>query len=220
MNTAASSLPTRSRDWSPLAAVRRLELSPAAWIGLGVAILVVLIGLFGPYFAPHDPAEFVGKPLSPPSSEYPLGLDYLGRDALSRFLCGGRTAILLAVAGFVLGAAIGLTLGLLAAYSRGPLDRLIDRGTEILVGFPSLVMMMLLVAGLGTGEFWVIVVALAVVNFPRVARIVRAAGVDVRDMAYVEVAEARGEGRLYLMFRELLPGVMPSFLVDAGMRIP
>ncbi len=179
----------------------------------------MLIGLFGPLFAPNDPDAFAGAPLSPPSAEYPLGLDYLGRDALSRFLAGGRTAILLAVLGFAAGASAGLALGLVAAYSGGMVDRVIDRTTEILVGFPSLVLMLLIVAGLGS-ELWVIVFALSIVHLPRVARIIRAAALDVRHTAYVEVAEARGERRSYVIAREILPAVRPPFLVDAGMRIP
>ena len=78
---------------------------------------------------------------------------------------------------------------------------------------------MLLIAGLGP-RLWVIVLALATVHLPRVTRIVRAAGMDVASTGYVEVAEARGEPRRYVMFREMLPGVMPPFLVDAGIRIP
>ncbi|MGH2944740.1 MAG: ABC transporter permease [Solirubrobacteraceae bacterium] len=219
MSVAAPPVPGRVARRRLARAVGRLELSPVAWLGLMVAVGCVLVGLLGPMVAPYDPDAFVGAPLSAPSSEHLLGLDYLGRDAWSRFLFGGRTAILLALLGFLAGASVGLTLGLLAAYSRGIADRIVDRTTEILVGFPSLVLMLLLVAGLGS-ELWVIVLALAVVHFPRVARIVRAAGIDVRHMAYVEVAEARGERHLYVMFREMLPAVMPPFLVDAGIRIP
>lgn len=199
--------------------LRRSRRSAATWLGIVLALGCVAIGLLGPFFAPHDPAEFVGLPLTAPSAEFPLGLDYLGRDALSRFLSGGRTAILLAVLGFAVGASLGLTLGLVAAYSRGAVDRIVDRTTEVLVGFPSLVLMLLIVAGLGS-ELWVIVVALAAVHLPRVARIVRAAAIEVRHLPYVEVAEARGERRSYVMFSELWPGVRPAFLVDAGMRIP
>jgi peptide/nickel transport system permease protein len=199
--------------------VARLELPVTAWIGIFIAGLCLAVGLFGSFLAPHDPQAFVGKPFSHPTASLPLGTDYLGRDALSRFLSGGRTVILLASLGFAIGASIGLVLGLVAAYSRGFVDAVIDKGTEVLIGFPSLILMMLLVAGLGS-SYWVLVVALAVVHFPRVTRIVRARGIDARDMAYVEVAEARGERRLYVMFREMLPAVLPTFLVDAGMRIP
>jgi peptide/nickel transport system permease protein len=209
----------RRRKWTPREVIRKLELSIPAWIGIVLAAACVAVGLVGPVFAPHSPDEFLGAPLSGPTSDYPLGLDYLGRDAWSRFLWGGRTAILLAILGFAVGASTGLALGLMAAYSRGRVDGLIDRASEILIGFPSLILMMLLVAALGP-QAWVIVAALAVVHLPRVTRLVRAAAIDIREMEYVEVAEARGESRLYVMFREILPGVLPPFLVDAGIRIP
>lgn len=203
----------------PRSVVRRLDLPRRAWVGIALATAVLLLALLGPLLAPNDPDSFVGVPFTAPSLDYPMGLDYLGRDAWSRFLSGGRTGMLLALLGFAAGSSIGLALGLTSAYSRGRTGRIIDRASEILVGFPSLIMLMLVVAGLGV-ELWVIVVALAVVHIPRVTRIVRAAGLDVRNTAYVEVAEARGETRLYVMFREMLPGVMPSFLVNAGIGVP
>jgi peptide/nickel transport system permease protein len=200
-------------------AIRRLELSATAWIGVTMALLCIAVGVFGPFFAPHSPVALLGPPLGAPRHGYPLGFDYLGRDALSRFLWGGRTAIFLAALGFAFGALGGLAIGLFCAYNRGRIDSIVNWTTEVVVGFPSLILMLLLIAALGAKD-WVIVAALAVVHLPRVTRIVRAAGVDVSSMAYVEVAEARGERRSYIMFREMLPGVMPVFLVDAGIRIP
>lgn len=215
--SATANVPVNPAAGERLATRRRF--SVLGWIGIGLTLMCVAIGLFGPFFAPHDPQEFLGLPLSKPTAGAPLGLDYLGRDALSRFLWGGRTAIIVAVLGFAIGALGGLVLGLVAAYIKGPTDVIIDRASELFVGFPSLILMMLLIAGLGP-RLWVIVVALATVHLPRVTRIVRAAGMDVASAGYVEVAEARGEPRRYIMFREMLPGVLPPFLVDAGIRIP
>lgn len=189
------------------------------WVGIGLTTLVLAIALIGPFFAPHDPDALLGLPFGPPQDGFPLGFDYLGRDAFSRFLSGGRGAVVIAVLGYLLGAAIGLSLGLLGAYVRGRLDSVVAWLSEVLIGFPALVLMLLLVAGLGS-DLWVVAVALAVVNVPRVLRIVRAAALDVRDASFVEVAQARGEPRRYVMFREIFPHVLPPFLVDAGIRIP
>ena len=79
--------------------------------------------------------------------------------------------------------------------------------------------MLLLVAALGP-SFWVLVLALSMVNLPRVFRLVRSAAQAARESSYVEIAESRGEGKLFIMFREISPSVMPPFLVDAGVRIP
>jgi peptide/nickel transport system permease protein len=199
--------------------IGRLELSFFAWCGLALTALCLAVGVFGPFFAPHDPQAFLGAPLGGRTGGAPLGFDYLGRDAWSRFLWGGRTAISVALLGFAFGAGGGLSLGLLAAYCGGRIDAVCDRITETVVGFPSLILMMLLIAGLGP-ELWVIVIALALVHLPRVTRIIRAAALPLATTGYVEVAEARGERRIYVMFREMLPGVTPTFLVDAGIRIP
>lgn len=199
--------------------VRRRRMSAVGWIGLTMTLVVVAIALIGPLLTPHDPNALLGAPYGAPHGSSIFGFDYLGRDAFSRFLAGGRTAVLLAVLGCIIGGAAGLTLGLVAAFARGPVDALIAWLTEVMIGFPALVLMLLLVAGLGSSSS-VLVLALAVIGATRITRIVRAAAREVRDAAYVEVAEARGERRIYIMFRELLPTVMPPFLVDAGVRIP
>jgi len=188
-------------------------------LGFAVALAVVLLALFGPYFVTHDPDAILGLPFGSPQPGFPMGFDVLGRDAYSRFLAGGRYALLAAMAGFLIGASIGLIMGLWSAYVRGRIDDGLTWISEVLIGFPSLVLMMIVVAALGS-TFWVLVAALALVGIPRIFRIVRAAALDVRDNAYVEVAEARGEPNRYILLREILPAVMPPFLVDAGIRIP
>lgn len=193
------------------------SLSILGWIGVVLTTVVLSVAMFGPFFA-GDPFAFVGTPFGTPQEGFPLGFDFLGRDALSRFLWGGRVAVTISVLGYVIGATLGASLGLLSAYVRGPFDAGVSWLSEVLIGFPSLVMMMLLVASLGP-SFTVLVGALAVVNFPRVLRIVRAAVLEVRDAQYVEIAEARGESRLYITFREIFPTVLPPFLVDSGIRI-
>ena len=199
-------------------AIRRLELSATAWIGVTMALLCIAVGVFGPFFAPHSPVALLGPPLGAPRHGYPLGFDYLGRDALSRFLWGGRTAIFLAALGFAFGALGGLAIGLFCAYNRGrsTYRQLDDRGRRrVPVVDPH--------AAADRGP-WRQGLGHRVgsrgrPSTPRYAD--RACGwLDVSSMAYVEVAEARGERRSYIMFREMLPGVMPVFLVDAGIRIP
>ena len=193
--------------------------SIVGWIGVAMALFVLAIALLGPLFAPQNPDDLIGMPYDPSQSGALFGFDSYGRDSFSRFLVGGRYSLIVATVGYIVGASLGLTLGLLAAYSRGWIDAALAWTSEVLIGFPALVLMLLLVAGLGT-SFWVLVLALTCVNIPRILRIVRASGREVRDAAYIEVAEARGEPRRYIMFREILPTVMPAFLVDAGVRIP
>lgn len=188
-----------------------------ARLGIGLAVVFAGLGLVGPLFAPFEPDEIVGAPYAPPSGEFPLGLDFLGRDALSRFLWGGRTALLVALAGTVLGYALGLAIGMSAAYVKGWLDEVTMRATDVALAFPALVVVLLLVAAFGT-DLNLVVAAIAIANAPRIARIARAATLEVVDLPYVEAAKARGERASYILFREVLPNIKAPLLVDVGLR--
>jgi len=188
-------------------------------IGIFMVLFIFCISIFGSFLAPNDPNEFIGEAFALPFKGFPLGLDSYGRDSLSRFLVGGRYALMISIVGYLFGAMAGLFLGLFSVYSRGKTDSALAWFSEVLIGFPSLVLMLLLVAALGP-SFWVLVLALSMVNLPRVFRLVRSAAQAARESSYVEIAESRGEGKLFIMFREISPSVMPPFLVDAGVRIP
>jgi peptide/nickel transport system permease protein len=194
---------------------RRFSLT--AWIGIGLAALVAGMAFLGPLFAPFDPDKIVGSPYAPPSGESPLGLDFLGRDALSRFLWGGRTALLVALVGTGLGYVLGLAIGLFAAYLRGWVDELTMRATDVALAFPALVVVLLLVAAFGT-DLNLVVAAIAIANAPRIARIARAAALEVVDLPYVEAAKARGERVPYILAREIMPNIKAPLLVDLGLR--
>jgi peptide/nickel transport system permease protein len=194
---------------------RRFTLT--AWIGIGLAALFAGVAFLGPLFAPFDPDQIVGSPYAPPSGEYPLGLDFLGRDALSRFLWGGRTALLVALAGTGLGYALGLAIGLFAAYLRGWVDEVTMRATDVALAFPALVVVLLLVAAFGT-DLNLVIAAIAIANAPRIARIARAAALEVVDLPYVEAAKARGERVPYILAREIMPNIKAPLLVDLGLR--
>jgi len=188
-------------------------------VGITMVLFIFCISIFGSFLAPNDPNEFIGEAFALPFKGFPLGLDSYGRDSLSRFLVGGRYALMISIVGYLFGAMAGLFLGLFSVYSRGKTDSALAWFSEVLIGFPSLVLMLLLVAALGP-SFWVLVLALSMVNLPRVFRLVRSAAQAARESSYVEIAESRGEGKLFIMFREISPSVMPPFLVDAGVRIP
>jgi peptide/nickel transport system permease protein len=196
---------------------RRPRLSRAGWVGLLLALVTLGVALLGPFFAPHDPAELIGSSFAAPSRAYPLGLDYLGRDALSRFLWGGWTAVLVALGSTLLGAAVGTVLGLSAAYFRGAADAVVGRGTEVALAFPAVILILLIVTGFGTA-LWLVLLAVAITHVPPVARIVRGAAMDVRAQPYVEVAEARGESASYILVREILPNILAPLGIDFGMR--
>ena len=191
--------------------------SLSAKIGLAVGTFVTAVAFLGPYFAPHAPDAILGVPYAHASGTYPLGLDYVGRDVLSRFLWGGRTSLFLALLGTLFGYLIGLTIGLFAAYRRGWADELTMRTTDVTLAFPSLVLVLLLVSAFGS-NVRLVVVAIAVANAPLIARIVRASSLEVVDLLYVQAAKARGERALYIVVREILPNIRAPLLVDFGLR--
>ena len=193
------------------------RLSLSAKIGLAVGVIVTAVAFVGPLFAPHAPDAIIGAPYTHASSAYPLGLDYVGRDVLSRFLWGGRTSLFLALLGTVFGYLIGLAIGLFAAYRRGWADELTMRATDVTLAFPSLVLVLLLVSAFGS-NVRLVVVAIAVANAPRIARIVRASSLEVVDLLYVQAAKARGERALAIVLREILPNIRAPLLVDFGLR--
>src|SRR5262249_5842644 len=156
---------------------------------IGLFLLIVALAVFGPLLAPHSQSAIVGPPLRDPSSAFPLGTDYLGRDVLSRLLLGGRTILVVSLIGIALSYLIAIPVGLLAGYRGGVFDFLTQRGWEILIAFPALIVVLLLFAGAGN-HLWVVVVGLIIVTVPRVALIIRSATSEVRVRGFVERAEA------------------------------
>lgn len=195
-----------------------LALTPLAWVGLGMSSFAIGVALFGPFFAPYPPDEIFGTSFAGPSSQHLLGLDFVGRDALSRFLWGGRTAIFIALIGTAVGFLVGTALGLLSAYRRGWVDEVLGRTTDLMLAFPALIFALLLLAAFGS-RVSIVVLAIAVTTVPGVTRIARAASLEVVDLPYVEAARARGESAAYVTTRELLPNVRRPLLVDLGLRV-
>jgi len=194
------------------------SIAPTAWMGLGLLAVTVGIGIFGRFLAPYPSDEIFGSPFASPSSDHKLGLDFAGRDVLSRFLGGGHTAIAVALVGTVIGFLVGCSLGLVSAYRRGWVDELIGRATELALAFPALILSLLLLAAFGT-SVTLVIIAIAITTAPGVARIARAAALEIVDLPYVEAARARGERAAYVMAVEILPSVRSPLLVDFGLRL-
>lgn len=186
---------------------------------IGLALLGLLLGLafIGPFFSPYSETEIVGLPGQRPSWAFPMGTDALGRDVLSRFVHGGDTVIVLALVSTGLGYVVGILIGLAAGYARGWLDLVLMRLVDIVLSFPSIILVLILVAGLGAA-LWLVVVGVAFTHIPRVARVVRAATQETAVRGFVERAEARGERMHSILLREILPNVWTPIMADFGIR--
>ncbi|MFL6049088.1 MAG: ABC transporter permease [Gaiellales bacterium] len=186
-------------------------------VGVTIVVFVVAVAVFGRYFAPYDPNVPVTAPLSPPSSHYLLGTDFLGRDVFSRLLYGGRSVITLAALATGLGYLIGMSIGLIAGFSRSRIDPVLMRSVDVMLAFPPLLFLLVLISGAGTGVE-VLVIGVAVIQAPGISRIVRTATLEVSVRGYVEAAIARGERSFAVIVREVLPNIMAPVLVDSGLR--
>jgi ABC-type dipeptide/oligopeptide/nickel transport system permease subunit len=196
--------------------LRFLRSVPGA-VGALIVGFVLAVALLGPYLAPHDPDAPVGLPNSGPSGSAPFGTDVLGRDVLSRLLHGGRSVILLAAAATILAYLIGLTIGLVAGFSRSFVDPLLMRTVDVMLAFPPLLFVLILISGAGTGVT-VVVIAVAAIQAPSVSRVVRTATQVVAVRGYVEAAVARGESTFAVIRREVIPNILAPVLVDFGLR--
>lgn len=187
-------------------------------LGVGIITPLLAIAFIGPHIVPYPTTSIEGLPYAKPSASHPFGLDYLGRDGLSRFLAGGRSVVLLSFVATLLAYLMGAGVGLVAGYMRNWIDEVLMRVADVIMAFPSILLALVLVSGLGP-KLWLVVVAVAVTHAPRVARIVRGATMEVAVCAYIEAAEARGERLATILVREVLPNISAPILADFGIRL-
>jgi peptide/nickel transport system permease protein len=184
---------------------------------LAVLVIAIAVAVLGPLLAPHSPTAIVGVPYTGSGSGQLLGTDAVGRDVLSRLLYGGRSVVLYAGAATLLAYAVGGTLGLVAGHARSLLDPVVMRIVDVMLAFPPLIVLLLLAAGIGRGGL-VLIVGVAAINVPMIARVVRTVTLEVTVRGYVEAAVLRGERTSYVLARELLPNIAAPIAADAGVR--
>jgi peptide/nickel transport system permease protein len=198
---------------------RRLAFTRSWSVRIGLTVLLFVLGVafIGPYFAPYSPSALPGIPYSTPSRTYWLGNDYLGEDVFSRLLWGGRTVILYGAIATLLAYAVGGTIGLFAGYTRSRLDDLLMRSMDVLLAFPPILFLLVVATGAGS-NIWALVIAIAVIHVPSIARILRSAALEISVRGYVEAAIARGDRTHVILRREILPNIWGTIVADGGPR--
>ncbi|MCQ1570682.1 ABC transporter permease [Neorhizobium galegae] len=182
-------------------------------LGLVVIVIFVLLAVFAPWIAPYSPSKLsIVNRLKPPSEIYWFGTDEFGRDIFSRTIFAGRLSLLVGAAVVSLSAIIGVTLGLLAGFFQ-KLDTPIARLIDAMMAFPDILLAIALVAALGPSLVTVII-ALSIVYSPRLARIVRASTLVIRELPYVEAAKALGISTFHIMTRHVLRNLISPILVQ------
>ena len=198
---------------------RDLRKAPiSAWFGLIVIAIYIFVALFAPLIAPYGEAEVVSDtPYALWSWEHWFGTDQLGRDMFTRLIYGARNTLGIALVTTFLAFAIGGGLGIIAAIFRGWTDQLLARAVDTLMAIPQLIFALILLSIFGSSIKNLIII-IAVLDSTRVFRLARAVAMNVVVMDYVEAAKLRGESLPWILFREVLPNIMPTLIAEFGLR--
>lgn len=222
--------PSRARRlWD---AVSLIFESKTATVGLIIVLFWVFVAIFAPLLTPYSPTDQdIHAQNQGPSRTHPLGTDSLGRDLWSRIIYGARVVLVYlpvtenlwipggtALWGVFLGLVAGSTLGLMGGYLGGWVDEVIMRILDAMMAFPVILLYMIIIAAVGASAVNV-VMAIAIVGMPGIARLVRSLALDIRTRDYIRAAETRGESPWYIMFVEILPNARGPIIVDAMLRV-
>ncbi|XQU08970.1 ABC transporter permease [Halomonas sp. LY9] len=178
-----------------------------AMVGLLLTFSFLIMAVFAPWLAPYSMSESVGDMWMGPSAEFWLGTDNLGRDLLSRLMYGARTTMTIAALATALAFSIGSVLGILAAVYGGWVDQAISRGVDIVMSIPTLIFALVILSVMPSTMLMLILI-MGILDSTRVFRISRAVAVNINVMDFVEAARLRGEGKRWIVFREILPNAL------------
>ena len=204
---------------------RELAGHPISMLGGIIVVLFVLMAIFAPLLAPHDPETGnLRNRLEPPmwqeggSAEFPLGTDALGRDLLSRIIYGARVSLAVGILTVVISVAIGLTLGAATGYYRGWLDTAVARFADLLMAFPFLIFAIAMMAFIGPG-FGNLIFALTFKGWVEFFRLVRGDMMNEKTREYVEAARALGRNNPAIIGSEIVPNILQSVFVVGTLRM-
>ncbi len=200
-------------------AFRRMRRSPAAIVGGTIVGFFVLVAIFAPFLAPFDPTRGnLAESYLPPSADHWFGTNIQGQDVLSRIIFGSRLTLGIAVMSVVMGVSIGGFFGALAGYFRGWVDSVIMRAVDIMLSIPGLLLAIGVVTFLGRGVVQ-IAVAIALINIPIFARLLRASLLGLRETDYVIAARSVGVRGPALLLRHMLPNAVGPLIVQATLAL-
>jgi peptide/nickel transport system permease protein len=202
----------------------RFRRSKSALIGAVIVLILLLVAIFAPFLAPHDPAHIFdngltleGTPVGP-SRDFPLGADALGHDQLSRIIYGARISMSIAVVANGLAMLIGVVIGGLGGYFSGWVGMLVMRVTDIMMAFPILLLAIALVA-VFSPSIWIVIGVIAFVYWTPIARIIHGEVLGLKHRDFVAAAHAMGLSHVRIMLRHLLPHILPVIIVYGTLGI-
>ena len=218
-DAVAARSPSLALRWWRSGAMRRFRRNRGAMLGAVLVLLLVAAAVFAPWLADRPPAQQdLRARLQPPSLTHPFGTDEFGRSLYARVLHGARVSLLTGLIPVVAALIVGSTVGLVAGYAGGRLDALLMRAMDVLLAFPSLLLALAVVGTLGPGLVNA-VIAIAVVDVPQYARLVRSVVLGAREEEYVQAARALGAGHGRLMLTHVFPSAIGPIVVQATLGI-
>ena len=192
---------------------------PSAMVGSVLVSILLIVAIFAPFIAPHDPLKLNPRErFAPPSVEHVMGTDEYGRDVFSRIILGTRTSLGIGLSVTLVCAVAGGLIGLTSGYLGGRADELIMRAMDILMAFPGILFALLILSMLGSSIVNVIV-AISITGIPKTARVARSSCLNVRGEEFIEAAKARGERTWYILLVELLPNAVQPIIVEASIKV-
>jgi len=190
----------------------------AGWLiifGAIIVAIIVVMTIISPWIEPYNPSTInVGQPLLPPNSQFPFGTDDVGRDVLSRVLSGGAIMIEVSILSVIVCLIIGVPLGLFSPHAGGVIDRIFCLIMDSIYAFPGLILAIAIALMMGRGVVNM-ALSIAVVYVPSYFRVVRSQVLSIKEMPYVEAANAAGAKSRTVLSRYILPNVVPSIVVVA-----
>ena len=200
-------------------------------VGAVLVVALAAVAVLSPLLAPYDPIKFnLLEKLVGPSSSHWFGTDNYGRDIFSRVIFGTPITLLLGVSAVLITLAISVPLGLFTGFYGGRVDELLMRINDTLIAIPSLFMALLLISARSTLEKILViptvwwfdpypVIAIGLTMAPRATRVIRSVAIGLKSEDFIDACRARGESTAYILFREMLPNVWPTIIVEGGIRI-
>lgn len=188
-------------------------------LGLGLVLIMSLAAVAAPLLAPYDPdALHLDAILAPPSSEFLLGTDRLGRDVLSRLLYGGRVSLWVGFVAVGISTIVGVTLGLVSGYFRGWVDEVVMRVVDVMLCFPSFFLILSVIAFLEP-DLVNIMIVIGLTSWMGVARLVRAETLSLREREFVAAARLAGCSTARILWRHILPNALAPVLISATLGV-
>lgn len=180
-------------------------------LGLGIMIIFLVIAIAAPVIAPYDPNDRIGSPFMKPSGDFLLGTNDVGQDIFSELIYGTRISLLIGVIAALISIGIGCLVGIVAGYYGGKVDSILMRIVDLVLVIPFLPLMILLAAFVGP-SFWNIILVISVLTWASPARVIRSQVLTLKTKGYVEAAKSIGANIRTILFRHILPGVIPIAL--------